>query len=259
MKLALGAGLALLWAASCASYDPAVDYRSQLAPFAEGTGPRLVASDFAVPEPFLPPSFPSELVAETSLERRLEASMVWLGNHLSFDGSVFPPQPLTAPVIWKAALEGHGLNCLAAATLAASVFQAQGFPSRLLSLYSRDPSNENHVVVLVWHQAEARWIVADPSYRTLFYNQDGRTLGPLELRELIAAGRAPRLSTTASWNADPVEPNYLHYLSKNLYRWSVPGAFVGRIQVTPAGYFGWGLPFGFATVVHDPRSFLTPP
>lgn len=260
MKAWIAYGITLVLAVSCATYDPAAEYRGLLTPFSpSGEGPRLTAADFAVPAAFVPPELPTPLANSKvgSVIARVESLLMWMGDRVVFDGGSMPGFPLTAATLWSASRAGASLNCLAASTLFASLAQGQGLSARVLWLYSRDLSNENHVIVLVW-DGEARWLAVDPSYRTLFYG-DSRPLGPEELRSRVAVGAPVAFSSGASWNGETLDEGYLHYLSKNLYRWSALGASGGRINLSPSSFGGWGPPWALSTTVRDAREFLTPP
>lgn len=201
-----------------------------------------------------------------SARSKVENLMQWLQEAVTFDGSVMLPPQRDALSLLRS---GAALNCLGAAICLGEALLAVGVPARVLTLEARDLSNDRHVVVMAWSAEQRTWIMADPSYNTLYLDSQGQAMSPLEVREAVRSGTEWQYSPQASWNGEPLDgAGYRHYLSKNLYYFSCTqraqaGArgVLGRVMVylTPLGGDGTWVPFLATRITHSPASFFAAP
>jgi len=158
---------------------------------------------------------------------RIISLMRWVHKTIRHDGNSSNPDPRNALHILDVCSGGkRGVNCRMLATVLNEVYLAMGFKSRhitCLPKYADDP--DCHVINIVYAPSLGKWLYMDPSFEAYWRNEQGDLLSIAEVREAIIRGRKIVLDKEANWNGQPSDPaEYLHYMSKNLYRFSSPAA-----------------------------------
>lgn len=272
--------LFLLLSFSCVSpYLPDFDYASELAaspPYRSGLDEGFAAFSYEPPDSpallALREEFGLDAIAGTgdSLSRAL-ALMHWLEAETEQDGGAPMPKPKTASRMIKASRdEGAKLNCLATATCLAECLLSLGIKARTLTLYSRKPSNDCHVVAIAWIPELSKWVYLDPSYDTAILDpaDPSLPLSPLEIRERLASRSGLAVSEGAGWNGGDFDLDYLHYLSKNFYGFYSPSESAvawedrlsrTRVHLTPIGVALRWSPATLHRGTHSAESFFAEP
>ncbi|MEN6560213.1 MAG: hypothetical protein ABFD52_05520 [Acidobacteriota bacterium] len=81
------------------------------------------------------------------------------------------------------------------------------------------------MINIVYAPSQGKWLYMDPSFEAYWRNERGDLLSIAEVREAIVRNEKIVLNKETNWNGQPNDPaEYLHYMSKNLYRFSSPAA-----------------------------------
>lgn len=153
--------------------------------------------------------------------------MRWVHKTIRHDGGSSNPDPRNSLHILDVCSQGkRGVNCRMLATVLNEVYLSMGFKSRhitCLPKYKDDP--DCHVIDIVYAESLGKWLYMDPSFEAYFKNEKGELLSISEVREYLVQGGKLVLDKEANWNGEATDPDwYLHYMSKNLFRFSCPAA-----------------------------------
>ena len=165
------------------------------------------------------------IAGDGSEQERVLNLLEWAHTVVRHDGNSYNPSSRTAVGIIKACEEeNRGVNCRMMATILNEALLATGFRSRHLTCLPASKEDPDcHVVNMVYLDAEQRWILIDPTFGAYFRDDDGRILGPLDVRQQMIDKAHLELPETMDWNGNP-KPDwtYLTYMTKNLFRFSCP-------------------------------------
>ncbi len=153
--------------------------------------------------------------------------MRWVHKTIRHDGGSNNPDPRNSlHILEVCAREKRGVNCRMLATVLNEVYLSMGFKSRhitCLPKFQDDP--DCHVINIVYAESLGKWVYMDPTNEAYFRNEKGELLDIAEVREYIIGGRKLVLDKEANWNGQALNTDeYLHYMSKNLFRFSCPAA-----------------------------------
>jgi hypothetical protein len=194
----------------------------------------------------------------------------WVHDTIPWDGSQpLPAQRDAISLIQAAKSSGQGLNCRGLAIVLSESLLSVGLKARFVELLPRDFSTEIHVVTMAYISELEQWIFLDPSYQAYFVNADGQYLDPAEIRASLINQQALIANQEINYNGGPVDVDYLHYLSKNMYRFASPEYSAFGIDTAPARKMvvlnpagnnsGRRNPFEKMTIVHNPDVFWAKP
>ncbi|MCC8426982.1 transglutaminase-like domain-containing protein [Mucilaginibacter sp. UR6-11] len=154
---------------------------------------------------------------------RLKNLLLWAHNAAPHNGSeAGPDSKNAADIIAFCKKEKHGVNCRMMATILRDVYQAEGFPARVVSCMPKDSLDSDcHVINVVWSKTLNKWIWMDPSFNAYVTDAKGNLLSIEEVRERLVKGSDDLvLNSDANHNNEEKQSKegYLgHYMSKNLY------------------------------------------
>ena len=117
----------------------------------------------------------------------------------------------------------YGVNCVMMAIVLNEAYLAMGFKSRVIHGNGRDWvfNGDWHAFNAVYSHSLDKWIFIDPTYQAYFTGDRGIPLSVDEVREHVRQGLPLHVNDDADYNGQPLNADdYLHYLSKNLYRFS---------------------------------------
>jgi hypothetical protein len=154
---------------------------------------------------------------------RLLNVLRWTHQSLRHDGGrrVEPENALR--ILQDRAETGLGVNCVMIAIVLNEAYLALGIPSRVVHGNGRDWAfnGEWHAFNAVFSRSLDKWLFVDPTYQAYLTDDSGALLSVAEAREHLRRGAPLHLNPDADYNGQPVDEGaYLHYLSKNLYRFS---------------------------------------
>ncbi len=148
----------------------------------------------------------------------------WVHQKIRHDGSNSDPDPEDALNILRYCQEtGKGVNCVMMAIVLNEACLAIGLKSRVIHGNSRDWvfNGEWHAFNIVYSNTLEKWVFVDPTNNAYFTNDNGLLLSVAEIREHLIQDLPLYLNSDADYNGNPVnQSSYLHYLSKNFYRFS---------------------------------------
>ena len=149
--------------------------------------------------------------------------MRWVHRSLAHGGggSVQPENSLA--VLRNHQETGSGVNCVMMAIVLNEAYLATGFKSRVIHGNGRDWvfNGEWHAFNAVYSATLGKWLFVDPMNQAYFTDADGDPLSVAEVREHLRRDVPLYLNDDADYNGTAVNAeDYLHYLSKNLYRFS---------------------------------------
>ncbi len=147
----------------------------------------------------------------------------WVNLQLDYDGGrrVEPENALS--ILADAEESGNGVNCVMMAIVLSEACLALGIPSRVIHGNPRDWvfNGEWHAFNAVYSQTLDKWIFLDSMMQAWFADDEGTPLSPAEIRDRLRRDLPVELNEDAECNGVPADPEaYLHYLTKNLYRFS---------------------------------------
>jgi hypothetical protein len=154
---------------------------------------------------------------------RLLNVLRWAHQSLRHDGGrrVEPENALR--ILQDRTETGRGVNCVMMAIVLNEAYLALGIPSRVVHGNGRDWAfnGEWHTFNAVFSRSLDKWLFVDPTYQAYLTDDSGSLLSVAEAREHLRLGAPLHPNADADYNGQPVdEVAYLHYLSKNLYRFS---------------------------------------
>lgn len=196
--------------------------------------------------------------------------LAWAHDLVPHDGSQpLPRQRDAISLIEHAQSTGQGLNCRGLAIILSESLLSVGIKSRIVELLPRDFSTDSHVVTLAYLPELERWVFFDPSYRAYFVDAAGQPLGVAEIRASLRSGKAIIANPEINYNGGPLDVDYPHYLSKNLYRFASPEYSGFGIDSSPERKMvvlnpigddsGRRNPLQKQTIIHNPDIFWAKP
>ena len=259
------------------SYHPEVDYRAILQ-----TSPNYdLTENVSVSFSYEPPDSPNltklrktygldQIAGSGSDLDKAKNLLKWVHDLIPHDGSrPLPAQRDAIALINSAKSSGRGLNCRGLAIVLSEALLSVGVKARFIELLPRDFSTDSHVVTLAYIPELERWVFFDPSYQAWFVNATGQYLGLAEIRASLINGDVLIANAEINYNGGPVDVDYLHYLSKNLYRLASPEHSAFGIDTSPerkmvilnptGGNSGRRNPFQAQITLHNPNLFWAKP
>jgi transglutaminase-like putative cysteine protease len=195
----------------------------------------------------------------------------WVHDLIPYDGRYpLPAQRDAISLISTAKNPGQGLNCRGLAIILSEALLSVGVKAKFVELIPKDISSDSHVVTLAYVSELDQWVFLDPSYEAYFVNESNHYLGISEIRASLINDSVLKVNDEINYNGGPVDVDYLHYLSKNLYRFASPeySAFGidssperKMVVLNPAGNNdGRGLNiFSRNEIIHNPDTFWAKP
>jgi transglutaminase-like putative cysteine protease len=195
----------------------------------------------------------------------------WVHDLIPYDGRYpLPAQRDAISLISTAKNSGQGLNCRGLAIILSEALLSVGVKAKFVELIPKDISSDSHVVTLAYVSELDQWVFLDPSYEAYFVNESNHYLGISEIRASLINDSVLKVNDEINYNGGPVDVDYLHYLSKNLYRFASPeySAFGidssperKMVVLNPAGNNdGRGLNiFSRNEIIHNPDIFWAKP
>jgi transglutaminase-like putative cysteine protease len=195
----------------------------------------------------------------------------WVHDLIPYDGRYpLPAQRDAISLISTAKNPGQGLNCRGLAIILSEALLSVGVKAKFVELIPKDISSDSHVVTLAYISELDQWVFLDPSYEAYFVNESNHYLGISEIRASLINDSVLKVNDEINYNGGPVDVDYLHYLSKNLYRFASPeySAFGidssperKMVVLNPAGNNdGRGLNiFSRNEIIHNPDIFWAKP
>lgn len=148
----------------------------------------------------------------------------WVHQTIRHNGGNSDPDPENSLNILQYCQEtGNGVNCVMMAVVLNEAYLSMGFKSRVVHGNSRDWvfNGEWHAFNMVYLHTLDKWLFVDPTYQAYFTDGAGNILSIAETREHLIQNQPLILNDDADYNGHTVNADdYLHYLSKNLYRFS---------------------------------------
>jgi hypothetical protein len=205
----------------------------------------------------------------TDLEKSQKV-LKWVHELIRHDGSrPLPSQRDAISLIEYAKSSGQGLNCRGLAIILSESLLSVGVKARYVELLPRDFSSDSHVVTLAYLSELDQWIFLDPSYQAYFVDESGYYLDIAEMRVGLINDKVLTANKEINYNGGPVDVMYLHYLSKNLYRFASPqysgfgidsSSEKKMIILNPMGNNdGRRNPFVKNQIIHNPTIFWAKP
>jgi transglutaminase-like putative cysteine protease len=195
----------------------------------------------------------------------------WVHDLIPYDGRYpLPAQRDAISLISTAKNPGQGLNCRGLAIILSEALLSVGVKAKFVELIPKNISSDSHVVTLAYVSELDQWVFLDPSYEAYFVNESNHYLGISEIRASLINDSVLKVNDEINYNGGPVDVDYLHYLSKNLYRFASPeySAFGidssperKMVVLNPAGNNdGRGLNiFSRNEIIHNPDTFWAKP
>ncbi len=149
--------------------------------------------------------------------------LLWVHNTVRHDGNSANPDSKNAVnIIEICKKENRGVNCRMMATILRDVYQAEGYPTRVVTCMPKDSLDTDcHVITVVWSKTLNKWVWMDPTFNAYVTDAKGNLLNIEEVRErLVKGGNDLLLNQNANRNNQNKETKeeYLdYYMSKNLY------------------------------------------
>lgn len=212
-------------------YDRAYDYLSLLKsspPYAYE--PTAGYPEFTYQEPT--DENLSELRTAYELERvagdgdelsRIVNLLRWAHQSLRHNGGVGVQPENSLAILRHHQQTSSGVNCVMMAIVLNEAYLATGFRSRVIHGNGRDWvfNGEWHTFNAVYSNTLNKWLFVDPMNQAYFTDDRGTPLSVAEVRGHLRQDAPLYLNADADYNGQPVNAeDYLHYLSKNLYRFS---------------------------------------
>ncbi len=185
-----------------------------------------------------------KIAGEGSGLQRMSRLLCWLSSHIvhrgDYDNHV---ENRAVPLLDYAFDKGDecGINCNSLSIALTECLLAVGIKARAVYLMPMSPYDfDNHVVCEAWAEELSKWVMLDPTYNLVLFDDNGVPLGVVEIREALADMKRPVFSKGANYNGkDLDEGEILTYYAKDFFRFMVrevqPDG--GRvITVAPVGY-----------------------
>lgn len=196
---------------------------------------------------------------------RILALLEWVSGHFCQDGSAAPPWPFTPDsMVEYCETHQNSTNCQGLAAILAGLLRAYGIPAKsIYCMPAEHPFADCHVVVHAYSAALKQWILLDPSYCCVVFDENGNYLDLPGLRQAYIQGRHQLLHTWDKFHhPNPAEdfPFWLGYMAKNTFRFSCTLSHSGclaldwkkQVELIPDGYQHHS---GDETVTSDSRAF----
>lgn len=152
----------------------------------------------------------------------------WVHDAVRHDGQALSPDPENALNILQYCRDtGKGVNCVMLAIVLNEVYLSMGFKSRYVNgHFKANIFNEWHAFNTVYSTTLGKWLFVDPTFNAYFTDENGNVLGIREIREHFMQDKSIILNDGADYNGRSLHEmddlDYLHYLTKNFYRFSCP-------------------------------------
>jgi len=178
----------------------------------------------------------------------------WVHQTIRHDGGNTGPGPENSLSILQYCQEtGNGVNCVMMAIVLNEAYLAMGFQSRVVHGNAKKFifNGDWHAYNMVYSTTLSKWLFVDPTYQAYFLDEHGNPLSIAELREHLRQGETLILNDDADYNGQEADrTSYLHYLTKNLYRFSC------AVQSAFGNYWIFNIPDGTQrTFFHlDPKN-----
>ncbi len=179
------------------------------------------------------------------------ALLDWTSSHFYQNGYLSPPWPFTVDsAVEYCEAHDQSVNCQGLATILSGLLRAYGVKAKsVYGLPSEQPFSDCHVVVHAYSARLNQWILLDPSYRAVFFDENGDYLDLPGLRRAYIEGRSHKLTTWDKFfhpNSPSDLSHWLDYMAKNTFRFccmvSNSGNFEAdwqaQIELVPDGYAG---------------------
>ncbi len=148
----------------------------------------------------------------------------WAHQSLRHDGArVGPEQENSLSILQYHDEAGNGVNCVMMAIVLNEAYLAMGLKSRVIHGNARDWvfNGEWHAFNAVYSYTLNKWVFIDPTNQAYFTDDNGTPLSVAEIRDFLRRDIPLHLNDDADYNGSPLDAgDYVHYLSKNLYRFS---------------------------------------
>lgn len=140
------------------------------------------------------------------------------------------------------------MNCRALSLLLAGTLRMYGIEARHITcLPESSIFMDCHVVVEAYSKEKKQWIMLDPTYNLMLYDEEGNSVNVQSLRKAIIEERELVPNKEAAYNEGGFEiKQYRNYMAKNCFRFTsaqklYPGAEIGLnenvgIELVPVGY-----------------------
>ena len=142
--------------------------------------------------------------------------MKWVHNVVPYDGHSGYLKPANSLYLLECeTAKKKGLSCFMKSIVLNDVYLSMGYPSRIVHCMPKgDNFIEDHYINMVYSNKLKKWIYMDSAVGGYFEDGNGILLSIQEVRQKLIDGEKLLL------NDDAALPNelYLHYLSKNLFR-----------------------------------------
>ncbi len=159
----------------------------------------------------------------TDMDRILNL-FTWVHNTIKHDGSNSAPDPENSlSILDYCNKSGAGVNCVYMAIVFNETCLSLGIKARVIHGNAKKFifNGEWHTFNAVYSFDLDKWIFMDPMKLAFFTDDDNTPLSISELRDYLIGEETLHLNSDANYNGLPFEKDeYLHYLSKNLYRFS---------------------------------------
>lgn len=178
------------------------------------------------------------------------ALLDWTGSHFYHNGYSQPPWPITVDsLVNYCETHEQSVNCHGLAQLLAGLLRAYGIKAKIIyCLPVEQPFSDCHVVVHAYSNQLNQWILLDPSYRAVFFDENGDYLDLPHLRQAYIEGRSDKITTWEKFH-HPNSPetslqHWLDYMAKNTFRFCcfIPNTptptndWQTQIELVPDGY-----------------------
>jgi hypothetical protein len=142
--------------------------------------------------------------------------MKWVHNVVPYDGHSGYLKPANSLYLLECeTAKKKGLSCFMKSIVLNDVYLAMGYPSRIVHCMPKgDNFIEDHYINMVYSKKLNKWIYMDPAVRGYFKDENGTLLSIQQLRQKLIDGKKIVLNDDAELPSEI----YLHYLSKNLFR-----------------------------------------
>ena len=155
----------------------------------------------------------------------------WVHQKIRHDGgNVGPGQENSLSILKYSQETGNGVNCVMMGIVLNEAYLAMGFPSQVIHSNAKKFifNGDWHTYNAVYSATLGKWLLVDPTYQSYFTDKNGNVLSVAEIREHLINDQILILNDDADYNGQKADKeSYLHYLTKNLYRFtcSVESAF----------------------------------